>query len=69
MERLIVEVKNSNDLTEIEKLGTVIWESLILNMIGLELPRNKIEKLAKVESVISFEYEPIGNIFKRNDDE
>lgn len=56
MVRVIINFKNENVVRKIRNYGKVIYESDLLNVIGADVPENKLGELKKISGVekISF---------------
>jgi predicted regulator of amino acid metabolism with ACT domain len=56
MVRVIINYRNENVVKKIRNYGKVIYESDLLNVIGADVPKNRLDELKKIEGVekISF---------------
>ncbi len=56
MVRVIINFKNESVISKIRNYGKVIYESDLLNVIGADVPENKLRELKKITGVekISF---------------
>ena len=56
MVRVIINFKNESVISKIRNYGKVIYQSTLLNVIGADVPENKLNELKKISGVekISF---------------
>jgi hypothetical protein len=60
--RVIVRVKDKDKATDLDRYGTIIYKSPILNVVGLEINEMNLNKLKSDTNVISYEVEPEGTL-------
>ncbi len=56
MVRVIINYRNENVVKKVRDYGKVIYESDLLNVIGADVPENKLSELKKIDGIekISF---------------
>lgn len=62
MVRVMVRVKDKNKVENLERYGTIIYKSPILNLITLDIKDVYVKNLKNDDNVISFELEPEGRL-------
>ncbi|RIJ64068.1 hypothetical protein D1606_12005 [Rummeliibacillus sp. POC4] len=62
MNRVILKVRDRKQIKDLEKFGSIIFQSPILNRVILEVNQENICLLKKHENVISCEHEQIGKL-------
>lgn len=62
MKKIILKVKNKEDIQAIERLATIVYVSPILSVIGIEIQEEYIPMLKSIENVISWNYTVKGNL-------
>lgn len=58
----MVRVKDKNKVENLERYGTIIYKSPILNLITLDIKDVYVKNLKNDDNVISFELEPEGRL-------
>ncbi|MCM3216091.1 hypothetical protein M3612_16455 [Niallia taxi] len=62
MVRLMIRVKDKNKIDALEKYGSVVFKSPILNLITLDAKKDLIDQIKSDENVISCDFESQGNL-------
>lgn len=62
MIRVIVRVKDKGQTEHLKELGSIVYRSPILNIIGMEISEKSLEKLRNDYNVVSCEIEPKGRL-------
>ena len=62
MKKIILKVKNKEDIQAIERLATIVYISPILSVIGIEIQEEYIPRLKGIENIISWNYTVKGNL-------
>lgn len=51
MVRVIINFKNEDVISKIRNYGKIIYESDLLNIIGADVPENKLNELKKIKGI------------------
>ncbi|MFF5993944.1 hypothetical protein AAGS61_04165 [Lysinibacillus sp. KU-BSD001] len=62
MKKIILQVKNKEDLQAINRLATIVYMSPVLNVVGIEIQEKNIPMLNSIENIISWNYTVKGNL-------
>ena len=62
MKKIILQVKNKEDLQAIKRIATIVYTSPILNVIGIEIQEKYIPMLESIENVITWNHAVKGKL-------
>lgn len=54
MKRLILKVKNKNQIEKLQSFSEILYVSKLLNVVGIEIDDKLVKKLEEDENVISW---------------
>lgn len=62
MNRVIIKVRDRNQINDLEKFGVILFKSPVLNVVTLEVKSEQMDSLIKEVNVVSCEPEPTGQL-------
>lgn len=62
MIKVVVRVRDKSQSNRLEKLGSIIFKSPVINMVILEMREENLTNLKQDRNVLSYELEPEGRI-------